>query len=509
MKATQQRVKRKLILPAKLRGYSYSVEHGLQKRITVSTVGIASGLSVLATLPLVWWLGSSSALVLEPSSFIHKPSELPELVEYLPPVAEISVTPEEIFADAEVSEIPELVETIEIFEPWLHITVQPGDTLSEIFSNYELNKHHLYQIVAANKQYAKQLQNLRPGQQMRVRRDPQGNIEEFILHLGFASKLYTIASDDGFVVEIRSGKIQTEVATAFGEVKNSLSEAGYAAGLSDSVISRIMEIFRWDEDFRIFQKGDYFTVIYELHTYGEQQRFGNILAVEVFNQNQFYSAVAYAEEDLEYYHLDGTPFSSKTKPNIPKLEPLMVPVSNARISSHFGMRIHPVFRRARFHSGVDYAAPTGTPILAASNATVTFKGWQNGYGRTVTLQHDDQRYSSLYAHMSDFADIKVGDTIKQGTIIGYIGQSGTATGPHLHYEVLLDGQPQNPLTLEIPNEAYEKQLAELEQQEAQRVERFMQATAELRNQLAEASQRTKLALGVKTKSNLAKAAGIE
>jgi murein DD-endopeptidase MepM/ murein hydrolase activator NlpD len=504
-----------MTLPPQLKGYSYSIEKGLKKPIKskLSTVRLVSVVSSVAVLPFAWWLSNSNALVVD-NIQATQPSiaetSAPEQMDAIAALAKMETIYSEFEPEANVI-APPIVEK-PVFTPWLDIKVKSGDNLSTIFSRHGLSKTHLYQIVNIDKKSAKTLRQLRPDQKMRIKRDKQGNIEEFILDLGFASELYIAQTETGFNATFQQGEVTSEIATAYGQVTSTLFNAGYQAGLPDSLMSNLMEIFRWDEDFHTFQKGDHFTVVYEKFTYDSESQFGDILAVEVFNGNQFHQAIRYTDEQgkTSYYYPDGKPLFAQAKPSVKKLNPLMIPVKNARISSKYGMRVHPISGKYRFHSGVDYAATTGTPIFAASSSTVKFKGWQRGYGWTVVLQHDDEQYSSLYAHMSKFADIEVGQKIKQGVVIGYIGQSGSATGPHLHYEVRLDNQPQNPLALQIPNEAYEKQLAELKKQEAQRKKHFIETTQALREQLTIASRKTYEALGIQHRSStLAKAAGVE
>ncbi|WP_353572505.1 peptidoglycan DD-metalloendopeptidase family protein [Candidatus Albibeggiatoa sp. nov. BB20] len=516
-----------MTLPPELKGYNYSIEHGLKKPIKakVSSVRVVSAVSTIAVLPFAWWLTNSNAFVvndLQASQPDIIATTIPGHIDTAAALAEMETMTSQVIPESVVSAEPEVIEPIAepeiqaevveepVFTPWLDIKVQPGDTLSAIFSRYELSKAHLYKIVNVDKQSAKKLRQLRPNQKIRIKRDEQGNVEEFILDLGFASELSIFQAENGFKAEVMQGDVKTEVATAHGQISSTLFNAGYEAGLPDSLMSNLMEIFRWDEDFHLFQKGDHFTVIYEKFTCDSESQFGNILAVEVFNNKKLHRAVRYTDEASKttYYHPDGNPLFAQAKRSVKKLNPLMTPVKATRISSNYGMRTHPISGKKRFHSGIDYAAVTGTPIVAATSSTVKFKGWKRGYGRTVVLQHDEQ-YTSLYAHMSKFAEIKVGQKLKQGMTIGYIGQSGSATGPHLHYEVRLNNQPQNPLALQIPNEAYEKQLAKLKKQEAQRKKHFTETTQALREQLITASQETHEALGMQHGSTLAKAAGVK
>ena len=518
-------------LPPSLKGYNYSIEHGLKKphKAKMSTVRIASIASTIAVLPFAWWLSNSNAFVIDniqanqpivsvaetaAPDKIDTTKALAEIETIAPTVPKPVVTANPEMIEPAITPEPQsvavVVEEPPKFTPWIDIQVQSGDTLSAIFSRYELSKAHLYQIVNVDKKLAKKLRQLRLNQKIRVKRDEKGNVEEFILDLGFASEFRVYQAEGGFKAEQIRSEVTTEIETAYGKVTSTLFNAGFEAGLPDRVMSQLMEIFRWDEDFHRFHKNDHFTVVYEKYISGSESQFGNILAVEVFNNKTLHRAIRYTDSEggTTYYRPEGKPLFAQAKRGVKKLSRLMTPVKATRISSKYGMRIHPISGKRRFHSGVDYAAPTGTPIVAAATSTIKFKGWQRGYGRTVVLQHDEQ-YSSLYAHMSKFADIKVGQAVKQGTVIGYVGQSGRSTGPHLHYEIRLNNQPQNPLELQIPNEAYEKQLAELKKKEAERKKHFVENTKDLRERLALASQKTYEALGIQHTSTLAQAAGVK
>lgn len=177
---------------------------------------------------------------------------------------------------------------------------------------------------------------------------------------------------------------------------------------------------------------------------GERLRDGAILSAEFTNQGKTYSALRFKDSDgiFSYYTPEGLSMRKAF---------LRTPVDFARISSGFSVaRYHPILHRMRAHKGVDYAAPTGTPIRAASNGKVAFKGIKGGYGNTLVLQHAG-KYSTLYGHLSGYArGIRQGGPVQQGQIIGYVGRSGLATGPHLHYEFRIGGAHQNPLTVALP-----------------------------------------------------------
>ena len=249
-----------------------------------------------------------------------------------------------------------------------------------------------------------------------------------------------------FRVETVVQKPQVRVAMTTGSIGSSLFQAGQSAGLSDPLIMRLMQIFRWDIDFALdIHKGDRFAVIYEkLSRNGKTIKQGEILAAEFKSRGKSYRAVRFvdAQGRAGYYSHRGDALDKAF---------IRTPVQFSRISSHFSLRRrHPILHTLRAHKGVDYAAPNGTPVKATGNGKVQFAGTQNGYGKTIILQHGD-RYGTLYAHLCRFAPrIKAGQSVRQGQIIGYVGSTGFATGPHLHYEFRVDGVHRDPLTVGLP-----------------------------------------------------------
>jgi len=234
-----------------------------------------------------------------------------------------------------------------------------------------------------------------------------------------------------------------QLASAQGAITSTMNEAAKKARLSDELVDQLTQIFSWDIDFVTnLRPGDRFTVVYERGGYNGQD---DIVAAEVTNRGRLYKAVRYIDKDgyANYYTPEGKALQKAF---------LTTPVDFARISSHFDMhRMHPVLHRIRAHKGVDYAARTGTPVKATGTGVVTFLGRKGGYGQVVILQHGD-RYETLYAHLSGFKSaLREGSNVRQGEIIGYVGQSGLATGPHLHYEFRVNGIHQNPLTAQLSN----------------------------------------------------------
>ena len=248
----------------------------------------------------------------------------------------------------------------------------------------------------------------------------------------------------GAVIIDRS--IKKKLVRVSGTIKTSLASAGRQAGLSYAQIKNLVRIFDGDLDYRKdIKKGDRFTVLFEQQFRGEDRiEDGPILAAEFDNHGTILTAVRYAAPNdiARYYTIDGV---SKHRPF------LRNPVDYALVSSGFNLeRKHPIFSKTRAHKGVDFAAKPGTPVKATADGFVEFRGRNGGYGKVVVIQHT-QNQSTLYAHLSKFKKhLKRGDRVRQGDIIGYVGQSGRATGPHLHYEFRVNGEHVDPLKLEIP-----------------------------------------------------------
>lgn len=272
-----------------------------------------------------------------------------------------------------------------------------------------------------------------------------------------SASLTTPGSDNTYVLEAQDGKLQVAQKTLAldsrihmqsGVIESSLFTAMDSAGLPDSIAEELAKIFGDDIDFHTdLKKGDRFSVIYEvLYHQGRAIRTGRILAAEFINQGQHHSAYRFTDRNgnEDYYNRDG-----KSR----KEGFLRSPLEFSRVSSGFSMRLHPVLGIWREHKGVDYAAPHGTAVKATSDGTVEFVGQQNGYGNFIVLNHGN-KYTTAYGHLSGFArGLKPGARIAQGEIIGYVGSTGWATGPHLHYEFRINNIQQDPLKVSLPDSA--------------------------------------------------------
>lgn len=330
---------------------------------------------------------------------------------------------------------------------WQTIEVRKGDNLSLIFERMKLGPTVLYQVLSSGEE-AKLLKNLLPGQKLEFLFENK----EFVslrFEPSITRRLQISQSDEGFISQLDDIELDRRSRISQGEINSSLFLAGQAAGLSDNLIMQLVAIFGWDIDFVLdIRKGDAFKVVFE-ELYRDNEKIGDgaILAAEFSNQKQHYRAVRYTspEGNISYFNEKGISMRKAF---------LRTPLKFSRISSRFNLRRkHPVLNRIRAHRGVDYAAPTGTPIKSTGDGKVVHAGRKGGYGRTVIIKHGGS-YKTLYAHMSSISrKIKRGARVKQGQVIGYVGKSGLATGPHLHYEFQVNGTHRNPLTVKLPKAA--------------------------------------------------------
>lgn len=340
---------------------------------------------------------------------------------------------------------PEVVQAIEEPTPWREFTVHSGDSLSLIFQRAGLSDRDVYAVINGSAE-AKSLKSIFPGQQLAFNVDASGQLQSLRYTTSKLTHETYTRTDTGF--EFEKVEQLPDIITAFrhAEIKSSLFLAGQEAGMEPSLIMELANIFGWDVDFALdIRAGDSFSLVYqERFLNGEKYDNGDILAAEFVNQGQSFKAVRYtdAEGNSHFYTPDG---------NSMRKEFLRTPVDFARISSHFNLRRkHPVLHSIRAHKGTDYAASTGTPIRATGDGKVIHSGRKGGYGNAVILQHG-QTYKTLYAHMSKFAKgVRAGSRVKQGQVIGYVGSTGLATGPHLHFEFYVNGAVRNPVTVPLP-----------------------------------------------------------
>lgn len=345
-------------------------------------------------------------------------------------------------ADSEsASAMPSAVATA-----WKEAIVSKGDNLSRIFARSGVSAVDLDKIMTLGAA-VNTLKRIHPGQTLQLRADNSGRLQELRYEESPTLGLHVRRDGEQFTATSIHRIPDRQTTHASAVIDSSLFESGQKAGMTDSMTMDLAGIFGWDIDFALdIREGDRFTVIYdELYLDGERIGEGNILAAEFVNQGQVHRAIRYtdAEGHTTYYSPDGHSLRKAF---------LRTPVEFSRISSGFNLkRKHPILNRIRAHKGVDYAAPQGTPVKATGDGRVVFRGVKGGYGNTIVVQHGST-YSTLYAHLSGFArSVNIGTRIRQGQTVGYLGMTGLATGPHLHYEFLVNGAHRNPLTVKFPD----------------------------------------------------------
>jgi murein DD-endopeptidase MepM/ murein hydrolase activator NlpD len=344
---------------------------------------------------------------------------------------------------------------------WKQYKVKKGDSMALIFRRAGESAKTLHAIMNSGPA-AKQLAHLKVGQSVAFGYSAEQDFQQLKFSPAKTEKLVVTRQEGNWVPEIISEDVEIRIEHATATINDSLFLSGSKAGLSDNTIMLLAGIFGWDIDFALdIRKGDQFTVIYEgRYLDGEKIGDGEIIAAEFVNQGKSYQAVRYtdAEDDTQYYSPEGRSMRKAF---------LRTPVKFSRISSKFTKkRWHPVLKKWRSHRGVDYAAPRGTPVKATSNGKIAFKGNKGGYGKSIFIQHG-KKYTTVYGHLNSYAKgMGKGKKVKQGQVIGYVGSTGLATGPHLHYELRVNGVHRNPLTIKLPkaNSIDKKYLDDFRQQ---------------------------------------------
>lgn len=414
------------------------------ERWTISAVAALMSMLVLVVLPS--WAGTFVAD--KESNLAWSPLPLP----VAPEPAGSTSTEDGRVAFVDGNYIP-IAETSQ----WSSLTVESGQTLGQIFTSAGISSAQMLNVLGKMSSPAA-LTKLTPGEQLGLRRNELGILSAIQFDAGPAGRIQVDVDAGGEVFErTLSGVVEKRVRVAAGVIEGSLFGAGDAAGLSDAAILQMAKVFSYDIDFaQDLRKGDRFSVVYEDHfRNGEQVPGGDILAASFVNRGKRFDALRFertnsdsdnsmseAGRAAEYYDGNGRPLRKAF---------IRTPVEFTRISSRFASaRRHPILGTVRAHRGVDYAAPAGTPIIAAADGRVVSAGWQNGYGNTVVLDHS-KGHTTLYGHMSRYsAAAKRGNRVRQGTVIGYVGKTGLATAPHLHYEFRIAGVHRDPLKLTLP-----------------------------------------------------------
>jgi murein DD-endopeptidase MepM/ murein hydrolase activator NlpD len=322
---------------------------------------------------------------------------------------------------------------------YLFHEVKRGDTLAKIFSGFNLSPQTTYKVSRAGAD-AKNLVSLKPGDLLYLQIDEAGQLSSLKYPISNTKTLIVSANESNYESRIETKQIEKMLGFSQGTISTSFWNAGTEAGLSDTQIMELAGIFGWDIDFaQEIRSGDTFNMAYEeLYVDGEFIGFGDIVAAEFVNQGETFTAVRYT--DNRYYTPEGRSMRKSF---------LRAPINFKYVSSSFNpRRFHPVQKRIKPHRGVDYVARVGTPVMAAGDGKVIRSSYDKYNGHHVFIQHGE-RYQTKYLHFTKRA-VKVGQTVKQGQVIGYLGSTGMVTGAHLHYEFLVDGVHRNPRTVSLP-----------------------------------------------------------
>ena len=328
---------------------------------------------------------------------------------------------------------------------WREERVRRDDSLGTVLSRLGVDDPAAVRYLRTERT-AKGLYRLVPGRTIRAQTTVEGKLIA-LRYLNGGTVIRVERGGEAFLVIEQPVQLERRVQMKSGEIRSSLFAATDLANLSDAVATQIAEIFSTDIDFhRDLRRGDRFTVVYEaFYDQGELLRTGRVLAAEFINNWKIYQAVYFQHGNGEggYYTVDGK--------NIRKAF-LRSPLEFSRITSGFSdARFHPVLQTWRAHRGIDYGAPTGARVKATGDGIVEFAGRQGGYGNLVVLRHQSQ-YTTWYGHLSALGKgIRKGARVAQGDIVGLVGSTGLATGPHLHYEFRINNVHQNPLRVVMPS----------------------------------------------------------
>ncbi len=362
------------------------------------------------------------------------------------------------------------------------VEVEKGDTLIDILLASGVARDDAVKAIDALDAVFRP-RDLKPGQEIMLSFDQFGRhpVEEGTLQLASLDLQPSVERDivvnrndsGGFVAEAIDRPLELKLALAGGTIDSSLFEAGQDAAVPVDILSQTTKAFSYDVDFqREIHAGDRFEIVYERYEdeRGQLARTGSVLYAALVQDDV-------AKEIYRFEPQDGTADFYNTRGENVRKELLRTPLDVVRITSTFGMRKHPILGYSKMHKGVDFAASMGTPIFAAGDGVIVILGKQRGYGNYIRIKHNSQ-YATAYAHMSRLAKgLQQGSKVRQGDVIGYVGSTGMATGPHLHYEVLVDGTQINPMSVKLAGR-------KLDGKELHRFEAMMAEIKQLRRNLA-------------------------
>ncbi|HEU4708009.1 MAG TPA: peptidoglycan DD-metalloendopeptidase family protein [Methylophilaceae bacterium] len=368
--------------------------------------------------------------------------------------AAFGIAPQTVTRDIPVSTVIEDValpalDNVSLNQPenfWQMDQVRRDDTLDSLLSRLNIRNEEAISFLRYDRSASDLASNLRPGNSIQAQTTEDGELLKLQYETSSTSAFNVERTPTGYRAYSAEPELVVNNAYKSAVIKSSLFEATDSAGIPDQIAIQLADIFSSDIDFyRDLRRDDRFSVIYEASYHnGDLVKVGQVLAAEFVNQGKTYQAVLYRGPDGKsgYFTPDGKSLHKSF---------LRSPLEFTRISSGFSLgRFHPILQRIRAHKGVDYAAPIGTRVKAPADGVVAFVGKKGGYGNVIILKHDNG-ISTIYGHLSRFAaSLHPGLKVSQGDIIGYVGMTGLATGPHLHYEFLVNGEHKDPLKVALP-----------------------------------------------------------
>ena len=351
---------------------------------------------------------------------------------------------------AMLSDVTPVIQQVDTVQ---RLTVRSGDTLMDLLVKARIpRKQGHAAIQALRKLYNPRL--ILPGQKITVTsRRGEAEVDttmlhKVALHADFERDVVIQRRDDGkFQATVIKHELRTSLVRSTGKIASSLYVAGLNAGIPPSILIELIRIYSWDVDFqRDIQPGDGFDIVFERLTteIGEKVRDGAIIyaALQLGRVNHTLYRFVDKQGRSDYFDKNGQSARKRL---------LRTPLDGARLTSRYGRRLHPVLNYTRMHRGVDFAAAPGTPVYAAGNGRLVFRGRKGALGKFIKIRHNSQ-YQTAYAHLRSFRrGVTTGSRVKQGQVIGYVGSTGTVTGPHLHFEVLVGGRQVNPLKVRLPS----------------------------------------------------------
>jgi len=376
----------------------------------------------LSTLPL---LGVLTAFGLVPQSDLGLPS------------AQVSI---------EDIALPSADDDYAVFSFWHSERVQRGDTVAELLSRLNIEDQDASNYLRTSPE-TESLRKLSVGKEIQAETSATGELISLRYLSNHDEQILINKQDDAFKIIALPAQFEKRLFVRTGEIKTNLYAAADAAGMPEAAANQLYELFSGDIDFHHdLRVGDKFTAVFEMNYHnGALMNTGRILSAEFINQGHVYRAIYFQEDDQhgDYYTPEGKSVQKAF---------LRSPIEYSRVSSGFSnSRFHPILNKWRSHKGVDFAAPAGTKVKSTADGIVTYVGRDGGYGNVVRINHQG-RYTTVYGHLSRFAlNLRKGQHVVQGEVIGYVGMTGLASGPHLHYEFKINGQQHNPMRVALPD----------------------------------------------------------